>query len=186
MSIKTLMLGAATALALSMPAMAQDTDTTDDPAMDNGAMETPDTNGTMDDAAPMEGDTMEGDVMEDDAMTDDGAMMEGGFSVTGDVTVDGDMLTVGSLTSPQDGFLVIHVMDGDTFGDAIGYAPIMEGENETIQVELSETVESGDTVVAMLHEDTGETGTFEYFDDPETDGPVMDGDMPVMEEVSVQ
>ena len=115
------------------------------------------------------------------------SMMSGeGFMTSEEAMVDGSMLTLESVTAPQDGFLVIHAMEDGTFGAPIGHAPLTEGENASVEVELSQEVASGDGVVAMLHEDSGEMGTFEYPETEGVDGPVMDGEMPVMQEVSVQ
>lgn len=120
------------------------------------------------------------------AAAGDDSMGKGDFMTSDNAMVDGMTLTLESVTSPQDGYLVVHAMEEGTYADPIGHAPLEEGENMNVEVELSQEVASGDSVIAMLHKDTGEMGTFEYPETEGADGPVLEGETPVMQEVMVE
>lgn len=77
----------------------------------------------------------------------------------------GTTLSVDRVTIPDGGFVVIHASDKDgnpIAPESIGHAAIEPGTHEDVSVELDEAVESGDKVYVMLHEDSGEAGTYEF------------------------
>jgi glucose/arabinose dehydrogenase/plastocyanin len=111
--------------------------------------------------------------------------------VTSSITVMDQPLTdntiaVDEVVSDGPGWLVIHADENGAPGPVIGYSEVMSGTNMDISVELDLTGLTG-TLYAMLHQDTGEMGTYEF---PDADPPVtVEGevvvvpfDVPVMEE----
>ena len=82
--------------------------------------------------------------------------------------VDGEVI-VARATVNGPGWVAIYADDGGEPGEVIGYAPLMNGINANIMVDLDlENVT--DQLYAVLHEDMGFVGTFEY---PGDDMPVM-------------
>ena len=74
------------------------------------------------------------------------------------------------------GWLVIHAEQDGAPGPVLGYAPLEEGSNQEVLVEI-EADRVTSTVYAMLHEDTGEEGVYEF---PDADPPVqVDGSVVV-------
>ena len=88
-----------------------------------------------------------------------------------------DTVTVPMGVVSAQGFMVIHEDDGGSFGGVVGWAQLDSGVNTDVEVVLDRDVASdGETLHAMLHEDTGETGTYEFGDGSGEDGPITDGD----------
>lgn len=89
----------------------------------------------------------------------------------------GSTLTIDSVTMPDGGFVVIHASDdeGNPIAPAsIGHVAVEPGTHEDVSVELDEAVESGGMVFVMLHDDTGEEGTYEFgADNTDVDPPTM-------------
>lgn len=81
--------------------------------------------------------------------------------------VDGTV-TVASVVSDGPGWIVIHREEGGTFGAVIGFAPVVDGENTNVVVEI-DVSQATETLFAMLHTDTGAEGEFEF---PGGDPPV--------------
>lgn len=76
----------------------------------------------------------------------------------------GNIVKVQEVTSPADGFLVIHAANDANSSDpgkAIGYAVVNSGSNSNVSVKLEEDVKSGERLHAVLHEDTTKTGMFD-------------------------
>lgn len=69
------------------------------------------------------------------------------------------------------GWVVIHEDDGGQPGTAIGYAAASGGENSDIAVILIRPALDGERLYAMLHQDLGTQGNFEF---PGADAPVVD------------
>jgi len=96
---------------------------------------------------------------------------------TPDVTVNdqvmrGGAVTIDSVTSDGDGWLVVHADNGEGApGAVIGYAPVADGANENVVVVL-DTVNVTPVLFAMLHTDTGEAGVYEFGTVEGADGPV--------------
>ncbi len=99
--------------------------------------------------------------------------------VTDKGIVDG-VATIASATSPGPGWIVIHAEADGKPGPVIGYAPLAEGKNTDIPVEVDETAVTP-LLWAMLHEDKGAVGVYEF---PGVDAPVKIGDNIVMAEFS--
>jgi uncharacterized protein (DUF1684 family) len=92
----------------------------------------------------------------------------------------GTTISIDSVNIPDGGFVVIHASDeeGDPIApESIGHVAVEPGTHENVSVELDEEVASGDKVFVMLHEDTGEEGTYEFgADNTDVDLPtVYDG-----------
>jgi hypothetical protein len=73
---------------------------------------------------------------------------------------------------------VIHLDDNGSPGDVIGHAPVATGANQNVRVVLDEPARNGDTLWAMLHDDTGTPGEYEF---PAADPPVQAGGAVVMD-----
>jgi len=90
-----------------------------------------------------------------------------------DQFVDGSVM-IDSVTLSQDGFVVVHAGDAESFGEVIGFAPVSAGTTTDVTVDLM-----GDAtpfIWPMLHVDTGEAGTYEFGEVEGADGPVaVDG-----------
>ena len=82
--------------------------------------------------------------------------------------VDGEVI-VARATVNGPGWVAIYADDGGEPGEVIGYAPLMNGINANIMVDL-DLEKVTDQLYAVLHEDMGFVGTFEY---PGDDMPVM-------------
>jgi hypothetical protein len=99
-----------------------------------------------------------------------GAMLVGpAAAATASLTVidqkaSGDQITVGDVSMPKDGFLVIYPTDaeGNFIDKAIGHTALKAGDHRSVKVTLNGTQKPGEKLVAILHEDTGNKGTYEY------------------------
>ncbi|EDZ66201.1 hypothetical protein NOC27_2881 [Nitrosococcus oceani AFC27] len=102
----------------------------------------------------------------------------------------GSEITVDSVTVPDDGFVVIHASDehGNIIApQSIGYSAVKSGTQEDVSVSLDEEVASGDKVFVMLHEDTGEKGTYEFgVDRTDVDVPVIQDGKPVIAPMDIE
>ncbi|MBL8132529.1 MAG: hypothetical protein JNL42_11785 [Anaerolineae bacterium] len=89
-----------------------------------------------------------------------------------DQFLDGDSVTIDSVTIAQDGFLVIHAGDASSFGAVLGVTPVSAGTTADVTVEVAA---DGRTSVLwpMLHVDTGAVGTYEFGTVEGADGPVI-------------
>jgi hypothetical protein len=115
------------------------------------------------------------------------AFAAGAFNAS-DVKVQDSTLTIASLEAPMGGWLVVHAMEDGQAGAHIGHVELQSGMNENLQVELDEQIAAGDSVILMIHEDTGQTGTFE-FEEGSAEGldpPAMEGGQPLQTQVTVE
>lgn len=91
-------------------------------------------------------------------------------------TLSGEQIMIDRVVAGVDGWVVLHRADADGSPDTssnLGYARVIAGNNSGVVITLEEEVESGDVLVAMLYEDTGEFGTLEIDSEDETvDRPV--------------
>jgi hypothetical protein len=86
--------------------------------------------------------------------------------------IAGNSVTIENVVSNGAGWLVVHADSGEGApGPVIGYAPVVDGSNASVTVVL-DVVNITPTLYAMLHEDTGEAGVYEF-------GTVEGADMPV-------
>ncbi|MAU09557.1 MAG: hypothetical protein CL607_07040 [Anaerolineaceae bacterium] len=93
--------------------------------------------------------------------------------------IDMNTVHVHAATVAEDGFVVIHAGDAESFGAVVGFAPISAGTTTSIDV----PVEGLDTdyIWPMLHTDTGEMGTYEFGTVEGADGPIaIDGNVATM------
>jgi hypothetical protein len=68
-----------------------------------------------------------------------------------------------SISGP--GFVVIHATDAEgkpLVPASIGAAAVPGGPSRNVAVELSEPVDPGDRLIAMLHFDSGRPGVYEF------------------------
>lgn len=81
--------------------------------------------------------------------------------------VDGKV-TIEKVVSNGSGWLVVHADKDGAPGPVLGHAPVADGENTDVVVELTAEGRT-QTLYAMLHVDAGTVGTYEF---PGPDGPV--------------
>lgn len=106
------------------------------------------------------------------------------FKVTGlppsvivmDQSFDEDSVTIRQAVSQGPGWIVIHTDNQGSPGPVIGFAPLTDGINVDVRVEVDES-DSTETLFAMLHVDAGTAGEYEF---PGDDVPVMVDDQVVM------
>jgi hypothetical protein len=93
-----------------------------------------------------------------------------------DQALEDGQVTVASVQSDGAGWIVIHADDDGAPGPVIGHAAVEDGENTDVVVEI-DTEAATQTLYAMLHEDSGTEGTYEF---PDGDPPVtVDGEVVV-------
>jgi len=102
-------------------------------------------------------------------------------SVSDQVVTDNSVI-VDNVYSETAGWIVLHrtTEDGELDPAAIaGSAAVQAGENQDVVIELAETVENGELLVAILHSDTGAEGEYEFSEEtPDLDTPVqVDGEV---------
>jgi uncharacterized protein YuzE len=120
--------------------------------------------------APVE---VDGEVVLESFMITGG--MRGSVMVEDQEIMDG-MVTIAEVVSDGPGWIVIHADDGGQPGPVIGQTALTDGMNEDVEVEI-DMDGATETLYAMLHEDTGEEGTYEF---PDGDAPVVvDGEVVV-------
>lgn len=89
--------------------------------------------------------------------------------------VDGAVIIAKAVvTAPA--WVVIHVDDNGAPGAVIGYAPLSQGENVDVVVDIDEAAATP-LLHAMLHEDSGAVGIYEF---PGPDAPIKIGENIVM------
>ena len=77
----------------------------------------------------------------------------------------GDVLILDEVKVESDAWVVVHPAAADGGPDAsrsLGRSFVMHGTSERVPVDLGGPVEAGTTLYAMLHDDTGEIGRFEF------------------------
>ncbi len=90
------------------------------------------------------------------------------------VVLDGNVLTIDAAQIDAHGWLIIHADNDGSFGEVLGVAPLTEGLNTTITIQLDD-VKVGDIVWPMLHYDTGELGHYGFAGADTEDAPVFVG-----------
>jgi hypothetical protein len=89
------------------------------------------------------------------------------------------IVTVASVLSRGPGFIVIHTDDNGAPGPVAGFAPVMNGSNQNVEVVLDQ-MSATPVLHAMLHTDDGVEGTYEFDGASGLDNPVTVNDMVVM------
>ena len=92
---------------------------------------------------------------------------------TVDQPVIDNTVNVTRLTSGGPGWVVIHADADGQPGSAIGYTAVPGGISANVKVEV-DPAKVTDTLYAMLHEDAGEVGTYEFPDGPDVPVSVRD------------
>ena len=94
----------------------------------------------------------------------------------------GNIFSIGTVASAEDGWIVIHGPnannDGPQIPEIIGKAPVEAGVNENVEIILDSGTEvsAGDNLYPMLHYDTGAEGTYEFDGQNGLDLPVITAD----------
>jgi LPXTG-motif cell wall-anchored protein len=91
-------------------------------------------------------------------------------TVTDQTIGQDNVVTVAQVVSPMQGWIVVHNQQDGAPGPVIGYAMVQSGTNNNVSVEIDPD-RLTDTLYAMLHEDTGIMGEYEF---PDADPPVTD------------
>ena len=116
--------------------------------------------------------------------------VEGAPSLTlADPPLVGSVVIVDEVRVRSDAWVVLHPAAADGGPDVstqVGVSFVMHGVTERVPVELDEDIVDGTTLYAMLHEDTGDNGRFEYAGDGTPDQPLMEGQSPVVQVVEVR
>lgn len=98
--------------------------------------------------------------------------------VANQISLDGTV-HISSVYSDGPGFMVIHQDNGSgSFGAVIGHRPIADGWSFGVDVPIDASMATS-TLYAMLHEDTGEAGVYEFGTVDGADAPVIIDSAPV-------
>jgi len=95
----------------------------------------------------------------------------------------GGVLVLDEVKVSSDAWIVVHPAAPGGGPDAsriVGRSFVMHGETMRVPVALDEPVASGDTLYAMLHDDTGEIGQFEFAGAGTLDQPLVQSGQPVV------
>ncbi|WP_157471090.1 DUF7282 domain-containing protein [Gracilimonas tropica] len=115
---------------------------------------------------------------------DDGDPFMPSVEVNTQGTSNGNQVTISSVDSPEDGWVVIHRSNAEGNGpqvpEIIGKAMVESGTNTDVTIQLEEGVANDETLWAMLHEDTGTIGEYEFDGENGLDLPVTFDDNIVM------
>lgn len=99
-------------------------------------------------------------------------------------TANGNQVVISGVQSPEDGWVVIHRSNTDGSGpqvpEIIGKAAVKAGINSDVMLQLEEGVANEEKLWAMLHEDTGTIGEYEFDGQNGFDLPVTFNDEIVM------
>lgn len=85
-----------------------------------------------------------------------------------DQVIQDQQVTIESVTAVATSWLVIQTETNGAPGPVIGYTKINKGENKNVSVKI-DTVKSTPKLYAMIHEDSGEKGKFDF---PNNDMPL--------------
>jgi hypothetical protein len=78
---------------------------------------------------------------------------------------NGQVVTITTVDAVEAGFIVIHETAATGLPiapESIGSTAVGAGRNEDVAVTLTKAVAPGDTLIAMIHHDTGEIGVYEF------------------------
>ncbi|MDR9419789.1 hypothetical protein [Gracilimonas sp.] len=92
-------------------------------------------------------------------------------------TSNGNQVTISEVESPESGWIVIHRSNASSSGpqvpEIIGKAMVEPGSNSDLIIQLEEGVANDETLWAMLHEDTGNIGEYEFDGESGLDQPIV-------------
>ena len=94
----------------------------------------------------------------------------------GNQVPDGRTVNIAEVEIPHNGFLVIHATKNGKLvaPQHVGYTRVTAGFHQNVKVTLDQTPKPGTTYIAMLHNDSGQKGKFEYGPgDTNVDKPLM-------------
>ncbi|MDF9747033.1 DUF7282 domain-containing protein [Natrinema salsiterrestre] len=115
-------------------------------------------------------------------------------------TSNGTAVVVNNTTLPEGGFAVIHAAaltdenasENETVtnmsedyepGEVLGNSTYLDsGEHENVTVELNESLEESQVLIAMAHQDTNDNETYDF---PEADDPYTEDGEPVTDDAMV-
>lgn len=106
-----------------------------------------------------------------------------------DQPIAGGGVTVPLVEATKVGWIVIRESKADgtpNMSGSIGRARVSIGINRQEQIALSKQIGTGTKLWAMLHEDTGSLGKFEYTSSAVVDVPILVGGQPVTTAFTVQ
>jgi PGF-CTERM protein len=115
------------------------------------------------------------------AVTDAGNLTVSASVAMADQTSDGRTVTIDRVDLAEGGFVAIHdatLLDGDTFDSVVGHSEYLEaGVHEDVTVTLDERLTSGQTLIAMPHQDSDGDESYTFAEsEGGADGPyVADG-----------
>ena len=91
------------------------------------------------------------------------------ITVADQIADPADKVVIANVFAVGAGFVVIHEDSGGSPGDVIGNAPVVDGTNTDVVVELDRDIVDGETLYAMLHIDATDDGAY----DPTNDTPYL-------------
>jgi hypothetical protein len=97
-----------------------------------------------------------------------------------DLGQDGRLL-IDSVQIPESGWLVVHAWRDEAVAEVLGHTAVSPTTNSNVEVQI-DPLEATDTLVAMLHVDAGEVGTYEF---PGADEPLSNANGPVMSQFTI-
>jgi hypothetical protein len=101
-----------------------------------------------------------------------------------DEPLRGAVVLLNEVKVQSDAWVVVHPEAAGGGPDAstiLGRSFLMHGTTERVPIELDAVTPSGTTLFVMLHDDTGEIGTFEFNGPGTPDQPLMANDAPVVD-----
>jgi hypothetical protein len=101
----------------------------------------------------------------------------------------GDILMVAEVKVNSDAWIVVHpeaAGGGPDASTVLGRSFVMHGTTERVPVALDAALAPGATLYAMLHDDTGEIGRFEFGGSGTEDQPLVQGGSPVVQSFVVR
>lgn len=104
---------------------------------------------------------------------------------------DGNSVAVDFTRVDDGGFVAIHdssLLEGEVISSVIGVSEYLEpGEYDDLEVELDETLEDDDLLIAMPHEDTNDNEEYDFVtSEGEEDGPYFNqDDEPIIDDAQV-
>ena len=93
------------------------------------------------------------------------------ITISDQVLTEDGRLTIDQVISPQDGWLVLLVEQEEELV-MLGHTAVAIGENSDLTLTIDPLTASPE-LTARLHQDTGQTGEFDF---PEADEPIMEDD----------
>lgn len=102
------------------------------------------------------------------------------INVTDQIIAEDGLITVEEVFTLEPGWLVIHSLENDKIGPAIGQIPLQGGQNRNLVFPIRWRVAST-KLMAVLHQDIEQPGGF----NPAVDLPVLNGGEPVVAEINV-